>query len=108
MRHWMVLWMLGWAGALMAQQNSPPQQRAAEGPPGVIQLGPVQIEARIELPQVQILDKRIEPEFEEVQAEKSFALELRSETEAVRFLPVTSGKVKPIKNINALLNKKRF
>ncbi|NOX36178.1 MAG: hypothetical protein GXO78_01455 [Calditrichaeota bacterium] len=108
MVHRMIFMILALAAVILAQQNAPPQQGAQGNQPGVIQLGPVQIEARIELPQVQILDKRIEPEFEEVRAEKSFALELRSEVEAIRFVPVTSGKVEPIKNINALLNKKRF
>jgi hypothetical protein len=66
------------------------------------------ISARMELPQVRIFDKRLSPDFKEVTAEKSFANELKTGSENISFEPITSGKVKPIPNIEALLKKKRF
>lgn len=66
------------------------------------------LDSRVELPQVQVLDKRKKAKFEEVKVEKSFRAELSGETEELQFKPKTSDKIKPIKNINELLNKKRF
>ncbi len=66
------------------------------------------ISARMELPRVKIFDKRIIPNFKEVSVEKSFISELSTESENIQFEPITSGKVKPIPNIEALLKKKRF
>ncbi len=74
----------------------------------VVNIGPIKLDVRIELPQVQILDKRLAPKFEEVKAEKRFDTEINSKSEYLKFEPITSMKVKPIKNIEALLNKKRF
>jgi hypothetical protein len=83
-------------------------QRTAEPQDRIIDLGEIQIDARVELPQVQILDKRIEPNFEDVRAEKSFQSELTGTPEFLKFNAITSGKVKPIPDIRALLDKKRF
>ena len=88
------------------QQGNSPQQAGTA--PKLIKLGPIKIKARIELPTVTVLDKRIPPEFQEVKAEKSFVDELQNSGEILQFSPVTSGKVSPIPNIEALLNKKRF
>ena len=66
------------------------------------------ISARMELPQVKIFDQRIVPDFKAVTAEKSFESELKSEAEVINYEPITSGKVEQIKNINELINKKRF
>lgn len=66
------------------------------------------ISARMELPQVKIFDKRIPPKFKEVNAEKSFANELSINAEKIQFEPRFAGRVKPITNIEELLNKKRF
>ncbi len=74
----------------------------------VVNIGPIKLDVRIELPQVHILDKRIAPEFEDVKAEKRFDAEINSKAEYIKFEPITSMKVKPIKNVEALLNKKRF
>ena len=74
----------------------------------VVNIGPIKLDVRIELPQVQILDKRISPDFEDVKAEKRFENEIVDRREYVKFKPITSMKVKPIKNVQALLNKKRF
>lgn len=91
---------LGWS------QQNPPQQSAARGK--VIELGKIKIDARIELPQVQIIDKRMPPKFKEVKAEKDFGVELAGGLEGFRFKAITSGKVEQIKNIKELLNRKRF
>ena len=74
----------------------------------VINIGPIKLDVRVELPQVQIMDRRIPPDFEDVKAEKRFENEIVDHREYVKFKPITSMKVKPIKNVQALLNKKRF
>ncbi len=66
------------------------------------------ISARMELPQVKMFDRRITPDFKEVTADKSFSDELSTGAEEVQFEPITSGKVAPIPDIEALLKKKRF
>jgi hypothetical protein len=74
----------------------------------IIDLGDIKIDARVELPQIQIVDKRIEPDFEDVRAQKSYASELSGRSERMKFQAITSGRVETIKNMNTLLNKKRF
>jgi hypothetical protein len=66
------------------------------------------ISARMELPQVRMFDRRITPDFKQVSAEKSFSSELSPQAEGIKYEPITSGKVKPIENLDALLKKKRF
>jgi hypothetical protein len=66
------------------------------------------ISPRMELPQVKMFDRRIVPDFKEVRAEKSFSSELSSNAEEIQYEPITSGRVQPIKNVDALLKKKRF
>ncbi|HFE63442.1 hypothetical protein B1H10_04575 [candidate division KSB1 bacterium 4484_188] len=94
----------------IAQQTSPATQGQAEK--NVIDLTKLgktyTISARMELPQVRIFNKRITPNFKEVNAEKSFANELSVDAEQIKFEPITSGRVKPIPNIEKLLKKKRF
>lgn len=91
---------------LYAQDAPQPQSTGQRDQ--VIDLGEIRIDARVELPQVQILDKRIEPNFEDVRAEKSFQEELHGPSEQLIFNAITSGKIQPIRDINVLLNKKRF
>ena len=91
---------------LLAQDSN--QQSTAQQGDQVLDLGEIQIDARVELPQVQILNKRLQPTFEDIKAEKSFQAELSGSSEQLKFTAVTSGKVRQIKNIDALLNKKRF
>jgi hypothetical protein len=66
------------------------------------------ISARMELPQVRMFDKRLNPDFKQLSAEKSFANDLSPQAEEIKYEPITSGKVKPIDNIEDLLKKKRF
>jgi hypothetical protein len=66
------------------------------------------ISARMELPQVRMFDRRIAPNFKQVTAEKSFSSELSPQSEQIQYEPITSGQVKQIDNIDALLRKKRF
>lgn len=94
--------------ALSLYAQDTPQQRAVPQQDQIIDLGEIKIDARVELPQVQILDKRIEPNFEDVRAEKSFQDELHNPSEEIKFNAITSGKVQPISDISALLQKKRF
>ncbi len=68
----------------------------------------ITISARMELPQVKMFSRRLKPDFKEITMEKSFVNELSTQAEEIQFHPITSGKVRPIKNIEALLNKKRF
>lgn len=91
-----------------AQQGQGAQQRQGQSSDGVIELEALILDARVELPQVQILDKRKKSDFDEVKVEKSFKSELSGKTEELKFTPNTSGKIQPIKNIDVLLNKKRF
>jgi hypothetical protein len=92
--------------SLSAQDT--PQQSAGQQRDQVLELGEIKIDARVELPQVQILNKRLQPDFEDIKAEKSFQAELSGASEQMKFTAITSGKVRPIKDIDALLNKKRF
>lgn len=93
--------------ANLSAQNAP-QQSAPQKQDQVLDLGEIKIDARVELPQVQILNKRLQPDFQDIQAEKSYQAELSGATEQMKFTAITSGKVRQIKDIQALLNKKRF
>lgn len=88
----------GWGSQVFAQQQGD----------GVIQIEAQRIDTRVELPQVQILDKRKKSDFDEVKVEKSFRSELSGKNEELQFTPNTSGRIKPIANVEALLKKKRF
>jgi hypothetical protein len=95
---------------LFSQEESPNQTSENPAEQNVIDLTSrsYSISARMELPQVRIFDKRITPDFKEVNAEKSFANELKIGSENIKFEPITSGKVEPIPNIEELLKKKRY
>ena len=75
---------------------------------GVIQIEAQRIDTRVELPQVQILDKRKKSDFDEVKVEKSFRSELTEKNEELQFIPNTSGRIEPVSDIEALLKKRRF
>ncbi len=105
--------MLLCGGVLFAQepqepQEEPQQRRRANNPQQVIQLEAQIVDTRVELPQVQILDKRKKIDFDEVKVEKSFSSELSSKSEELKFTPNTSGKINSIDDIQILINKKRF
>ncbi len=101
----MILLWMGMATAMHAQQQPPAQQ---QGDSGVLQIQEQRLDTRLELPQIQILDKRKQMRFEEVKVEKSFLTEISGKNEKLQFQPNTSGKVRAIKNIPALVNKPRF
>lgn len=88
------------------------QQPANQNQPTVIdltQLGKTYtISARMELPQVRMFEKRLNPDFKKLSAEKSFSEELSPQAEGIKYEPITSGKVNAINNIETLLKKKRF
>ena len=94
--------------SLNLRAQDTPQQGAGQQRDQVLDLGEIKIDARVELPQVQILNKRLQPDFEDIKAEKSFQSELSGASEQLKFTAITSGKVRQIKDINSLLNKKRF
>ena len=96
-----------WGSAALAQGDPQPRPQQ-QGEPEVIDIEAQFLDTRVELPQVQILDKRKQAKFDEVKVEKSFSSELSGKNEELKFVPNTSGKIKPIKNIDVLLNKKRF
>lgn len=105
-----IVWLLGvllflLGGLLHAQQQQPAPRNQQ---PEVIDIEARIINARAELPQVQILDKRKQVEFDEVKVEKKFTSELSGKTEQVKFVSPKKDEIKPIKNIDILLNKKRF
>jgi TolA-binding protein len=100
-------WLMLSAG-MTALAQQPAQQGQEQNNDKVIEIEAQILDARVELPQVQILDKRKKSNFDEVKVEKSFKSELSGKTEELKFTPNTSGKIKPIKNIDVLLNKKRF
>lgn len=97
-------------GRQQPQQEGQRRQQTQQASAGeqVIQIEAQVIDTRAELPQVQILDKRKKSDFQEVTVDKSFETELSGKTEELKFTPLTSGKIKPIKNIDLLLNKNRF
>lgn len=102
-----VLCMAG--SALLAQTPEPQQpQQPQQQQGGVIEIEAQVLDARVELPQVQILDRRKQADFDEVKVEKSFSSELSGKTEELRFTPNTSGRIKPIENIEVYLKKRRF
>ena len=99
-------------GTTLALAQSAGQGGAAAQHPEVIDLTKLgktyKISARVELPQVKMFSRRLKPNLKEVTAEKSFASELSTQAEEIQFKPITSGKVMPIPDIEALLKKKRF
>ncbi len=104
---WFVLAMLCSIQCLQAQdqEGATPQQQPGSK---VIQLEELKIDVRQELPTVQILDRRIKGEFEQVKVSKDFQAELTGQTEKIVFKPITSGRVGLIENASQLLSKKRF
>ncbi len=99
-----LFFLIGGTLGLFAQQ----EQEREVNEDQVIQIEAQILDTRAELPQVQILDKRKVSEFDEVKVEKSFKSELSGKSEEIEFKPITSGRIKPIRNIEELLNKKRF
>ncbi len=103
---WLCLvFLIGSSISLFAQEQ---EQERVVNEDQVIQIEAQILDTRAELPQVQILDKRKVSEFDEVKVEKSFKSELSGKSEEIEFKPITSGKIKPIRNMEELLNKKRF
>jgi len=97
------------SGLTQSQEPATPSSGETPAVIDLTQLGKTYtISARMELPQVRIFDKRLSPDFKEVRAEKSFANELTPQAEQIQFEPITSGRVEPISNVEALLKKKRF
>lgn len=66
--------------SLYAQQQ--PQQQPANQPQ-VIDLGAKEIKVKIETPQVQLITKRIKPEFDDIKLDRSFKKELVGEDEKI-------------------------
>jgi hypothetical protein len=100
-----IIILLVFYGVLFSQQPSSEQPTVID----LTQLGKTYtISARMELPQVRMFDKRLNPDFKQLSAEKSFANDLSPQAEEIKYEPITSGKVKPIDNIEDLLKKKRF
>ncbi len=101
--------MLFWESVLAQPQTNNQRQNQGQTP-AVIDLTEraITISARMELPRVKMFSRRLKPDFKEITMEKSFVNELSTQAEEIQFRPITSGKVKPIKNLEALLNKKRF
>jgi hypothetical protein len=100
-----IIILLVFYGMLFSQQPSSEQPTVID----LTQLGKTYtISARMELPQVRMFDKRLNPDFKQLSAEKSFANDLSPQAEEIKYEPITSGKVKPIDNIEDLLKKKRF
>jgi len=96
----LILW-----GVVFSQQQPTEQPTVID----LTQLGKTYtISSRMELPQVRMFDKRLNPDFKQLSAEKSFASELSPQAEEIKYEPISSGKVKPIDNIEDLLKKKRF
>ncbi len=62
-------------------QNTPQQQNANQTE--VIDLGQTEVKVKIETPQVQLLTKRITPEFDDVKIDRSFKKELIGEDEKI-------------------------
>src|SRR4030042_3560180 len=100
-----IIILLVFLGVMYSQQQPTEQPTVID----LTQLGKTYtISARMELPQVRMFDKRLNPDFKQLSAEKSFASELSPQSEEIKYEPITSGKVKPIDNIEDLLKKKRF
>ncbi len=98
--------LLMFAGIAFSQEQPASQQ------PTVIDLTELgktyTISARMELPQVRMFDKRLNPDFKKLSAEKSFSAELSPQAEETKYEPISSGRVKPIENVDDLIKKKRF
>jgi len=97
--------------SLFSQEESD-QPASTQDQPTVIDLTQMgktyTFSARMELPQVRMFDKRLNPDFKQLSAEKSFSSELSPQAEGIKYEPITSGKVKQIDDIESLLKKKRF
>ncbi|MHB2149200.1 hypothetical protein ACX8XP_09100 [Calditrichota bacterium LG25] len=75
-----ILLTLIWSGLLFAQEQ--PRQQSANQPE-VIDLGATEIRVKIETPQVQLITKRIKPDFDEIKLDRSFKKELIGEDEKI-------------------------
>ncbi|MBN2364955.1 MAG: hypothetical protein EH225_02320 [Calditrichaeota bacterium] len=96
----------------LAQEQPDQDNRQSQQESNVIDLTALgktyTISARMELPQVRMFDRRITPDFKQLSAEKSFSAELSVQSGEIIYEPITSGKVKPVENMETLLKKKRF
>lgn len=72
----------------------------------VVEVGEAVIKIEVEKPQVQIIGKRIQPEFEDVNLEKSFLNEILDKGQQIKFDYVFSDKINRI-DIDKLLNRQR-
>lgn len=107
-----ILLVVFFLGTTLSFAQSAGQSGTSAQQPEVIDLTKLgktyKISARVELPQVKMFSRRLKPDLKEVSADKSFASELSAQAEEIQFKPITSGKVMPIPDIEALLKKKRF
>ena len=77
---WIVLLVFVFSFSLQAQ-NQPAQQGTNQ--PQVIDLGATEIKVKVETPQVQLITKRIKPEFDDIKLDRSFKKELVGEDEKI-------------------------
>ncbi|RMH61756.1 MAG: hypothetical protein D6677_11145 [Calditrichaeota bacterium] len=79
----------------------------AQGEEGdVVEVGEAIIKIEVEKPQVQIIGKRIQPEFQDVNLEKSFLNEILDKGQQIKFDYVFSDQTNRI-DIDKLLNRQR-
>ncbi len=89
-------------GTLYAQS----QETTAPDEGDVIEVGESVIKVEIEKPQVQIIGKRIQPEFQNVNLEKSFINEILDKGQQIKFDYAYGNKPKRI-DLKKILNRQR-
>ncbi len=90
------------AGSLYAQSQDTTVPDEGE----VIDVGETVIQVEIEKPQVQIIGKRIQPEFQNVNLEKSFINEILDKGQQIKFDYAYGSKPKRIE-LKKILNRQR-
>ena len=74
---------------------------------GVLELDVIKVEVKVEEPRVTITKSRKKPEFNYIELEKNFNVELLAILKSIKYHSVTSGKVQEIPDIDLLIDKNR-
>ena len=82
-------------------------QQADDTGGGVIRLQAIEVKAKVEVPRVTITKTRKKPKFNYVELEKDYRIELLSLLKSINYQSITSGRVEPIKDYQALAAKPR-
>jgi hypothetical protein len=115
---WAVFFLAGMGWARLPKADSSAADSANAGPRNLSKtaksgkadeliLDDIEIKGEVEKPSVIILPKRLEPEMNEVELERSFKREVKEGTGDVPKPDKALGQVEPVKSIKRTIDKKR-